>query len=339
MFRLDPFAPARLLKGPHAQTIGARLLRSTAGVGFHRERLETPDGDFVDLDFVCVEGVTVEPAAPLAVILHGLEGSARSKYALETYRRLANLGIASVGFNFRSCSGGLNRNARLYHSGETGDIRFVLETLSLRSEERPMVAIGFSLGGNVLLKYLGERESVPGNLMAAAAVSVPFDLSVGADHLETGFARVYRWRLMRSLRAKTLAKRPQLEGLLDFGKVAAALTFREFDDAATAPLHGFEGAEDYYSRSSSRQYLRAVNVPTLLIQSRDDPFLPPECLPYEEVAANGSLRAAFTERGGHVGFLEGSAASPRFWAERTVAAFVAGQVSLPIQSVGGLPAP
>ena len=187
-----------------------------------RDRVELPDGDFVVLDWAALGGGAesgTEDSLPLVLVLHGLEGSAQSKYALETYRQLAARGVASVGLNFRSCGGELNRLPRLYHSGDTGDVRFIVDLLRQRFPHRPLGAIGFSLGGNVLLKYLGEEgRSGPGGLAglsAAAAISVPYDLSAGADSLEVGFARIYVWRLLRSLKAKLRAKAGQVRGLLD----------------------------------------------------------------------------------------------------------------------------
>lgn len=320
------FTPAWWLPGPHAQTIGARVLRSRRGVRLRRERLDTPDGDFLDLDFAEVAGVD-SGTAPMVLVLHGLEGSADSKYALETYRALARTGVASVGLNFRSCGGEINRAPRLYHSGETGDLALVLDHLGDRFPRRALGAVGFSLGGNVLLKYLGEQgRRAQGRLGAAVAISVPFDLSAGADYLERGFARVYRRRLVRQLQGKIAAKRAMLDGLIDLGRARAARTFREFDDAATAPLHGFTGVEDYYRRSSSARFLGEVAVPTLLIHSRDDPFLPPDAVPDAATRANPHLTAAFTERGGHVGFVAGSIGAPVFWAEQVAAEFLAARL-------------
>jgi predicted alpha/beta-fold hydrolase len=315
------FSPAWWLPGPHAQTLGARLLRSRAvGPELRRERVELPDGDFLDLD--ATDG---GPDGPLVVVLHGLEGSARSGYARQVYRALLARRIASVGLNFRSCSGVLNRTPRLYHSGETGDLRFVLELLRRRFPGRLLGAVGFSLGGNILLKYLGE-EGAAAPLIAAAAISVPFDLAAGARRLERGFSRAYRRYLVGKLKRKTLAKAALLDGRVDLERVRRSRTFVEFDDAATAPLHGFADASDYYARSSSNRFLAAIRVPTLLIHSQDDPFLPAGAIPGATVAENPFLRAEFPERGGHVGFVSGPPWAPEFWAEERAAEFLAGHV-------------
>jgi hypothetical protein len=296
-----------------------------------RERLATPDGDFLDLDWA---ETAVGPLhdGPLAVVLHGLEGSARSGYALEAYRQLAGRGVAAVGLNFRSCSGELNRGMRLYHSGETEDLRFVVGVLGRRFPDRPLAAVGFSLGGNVLLKYLGEegQEGQEGQgregwgaVVAAAAVSVPYDLAAGAAYTEHGVARAYVWRLLRSLKRKVRARGHAFGDRIDIPRALAARTFREFDDAATAPLHGFAGADDYYRRSSSARYLADIRIPTRLIHAADDPFLPASALPHQAVTRNPALEPLFTARGGHVGFVAGPPWRRAYWAEGMAAEHVA----------------
>jgi predicted alpha/beta-fold hydrolase len=324
------FHPAWWLPGPHAQSIGARWLRSRSGVELRRERIELPDGDFIDVDWVArTRGFEPTDGCPLVLVLHGLEGSAQSGYALEMYRTLARRGFAAVGLNFRSCSGELNRLPRSYHSGETQDLRHVLQLLASRFPGRAIGAVGFSLGGNVLVKYLGEEGKRgkegkrTGILQAAAAVSVPYDLAAGSDHVERGFSRVYRAYLMRKLRRKIAAKRHLLAELIDVELALRAVTFREFDDAATAPLHGFRDADDYYRRSSSRRFIRHVVVPSLLINAEDDPFLPAACLSAIEVEANSRLERVFTSAGGHVGFATGPPWAPRYWAEEKAAGFLA----------------
>ncbi len=236
--------------------------------------------------------------------------------------------MATVGLNFRGCSGEPNRLSRMYHSGETGDLRFVLQLLRERFPRRPLGAVGFSLGGNVLLKYLGEvgggNGSGPAVAPAAAAtVSVPFDLSVGADWIERGFSRAYRSYLVRKLHRKVRLKADRLRSLVDVDRVLATRTFREFDDLATAPVHGFSGAEDYYRRSSSARFVERIRTPTLVIQSLDDPFLPGSAVPRGALESNRSIELRLCGRGGHVGFVEGSPWRPMFWAEETMAAYLA----------------
>lgn len=307
------------------------MLRSHRGVRLVRERVELPDGDFLDLDWAERPGTGGAPgAAPLVLVLHGLEGCAESGYALEMYRALMREGLAAVGMNFRACSGEPNRLARMYHSGETGDLAHVLQLLRRRYPERSIGAAGFSLGGNVLLKFLGERggsSNLDGAPSAAVAISVPFDLSAGAEWIERGFSRVYRRYLVRRLRRKVRRKVDLLRPHVDVDRILRARTFREFDDAATAPLHGFAGAEDYYRRSSSTPFIGAIDTPTLVIHSLDDPFVPPEAVPREALQRNPMVDVRISERGGHVGFVTGPPWRPRFWAEREAARFLAGRLT------------
>jgi predicted alpha/beta-fold hydrolase len=284
--------------------------------------VELPDGDFIDLDFAYPRSHASGDEQPLVVVLHGLEGSARSGYALEIHRVLRDQGMAGVGLNFRSCSGELNRLPRFYHSGDTDDLRRVLDLLVDRYPDRPLGAIGVSIGGNVLLKFLGEAGA-GSCVAAAAAISAPYDLSAGADYLLRPSGRLYNAHLLSSLRRKIEAKRPILPPEIDVAAAVAARSFRAFDDAATAPLHAFIDAEDYYRRSSSARFLGEIRIPTLLVHAWDDPFLPPESVPVSTVEANPHLVAAYNSRGGHVGFVAGrSPLSPAFWAEREAVTFV-----------------
>ncbi|MFT7583198.1 MAG: putative alpha/beta-fold hydrolase [Myxococcota bacterium] len=314
------------LRNPHAQTIAGRFLRRGGGVHFRRERIDTPDGDFLDLDFVDAPDASwsaLGPHAPIALVLHGLEGSARAGYAVQTYLGLARRGIRPVGLNFRTCGGEMNRTPRAYHSGETTDIAFVLAELRRRHPTVPIGAVGFSLGGNVLLKYLGETG--PNCLVAAAtAVSVPYDLAACVRHIEHGFGRLYTRHFLGRLREKLRAKADLVRGHCDYEAAQRARTLYAYDDAVTAPLHGFRDAEDYYTRSSSSRFLTRVQVPTLLIQARDDPFMAPGTIERLSIADHRWLETAFVPRGGHVGFVKGRWPwSLTFWAEDHAAAFIA----------------
>jgi predicted alpha/beta-fold hydrolase len=320
----ESFKPAWWLPGPHAQTLGARLVRPKHGLPSRRERWTTVDDDFLDLEFVDGPGLRDDA---LVVLLHGLEGSAGSGYMLELARRLAGRGVASVGLNFRSCSGEMNRGRRLYHSGETSDLGWVVDRLREQQPGRRLAAVGVSLGGNVLLKYLGERGSSAA-LTAAAAWSVPFDLAAGARFMERGFARHYVGRLLRSLKAKVRARAPEIGRFIDLDGTLKARTFWEFDDAATAPLHGFAGADDYYRRSSSAGFIPAISVPTLVVHSRDDPFLPVDAIPEAAMHANPSVTPLISNHGGHVGFVAGDVPlAPRFWAEDRIARWLADRLT------------
>ncbi|MEP7324477.1 MAG: alpha/beta fold hydrolase, partial [Gemmatimonadota bacterium] len=225
--------------------------------------------------------------------------------------------------NFRSCGAEMNRTARFYHSGETSDLAIVLEHLGHTQPAIPLGVLGFSLGGNVLLKYLGEQGQ--GTLVrAAVAISVPYDLAICAREMSRGTPQVYAKFFLRSLREKTRAKRKLLEGYCDVDRALAARTVREFDEALTAPLHGFADSAAYYQASSAGPYLSGVRVPALLIHALDDPIVPAGSIPRDLIAANPMLSTAFTERGGHVGFITGTAPwSVRFWAEETGAGFLA----------------
>jgi predicted alpha/beta-fold hydrolase len=333
----EAFRPAPGLAGPHVQTIAGKVLRPDPGVGLWRERLDTRDGDFLDLDFAFDPAVDAGASTPLVVLLHGLEGSARRRYMKRTYRALLDRGLRAVGLNFRGCSGEPNRAARAYHSGETGDLRFVLGVLGHRFPLARLAVLGYSLGGNVALKFLGEEgvrdepggPGWSGRVAAGAAVSVPFDLAAGARALEespVGRA-IYSPYFLRTLRPKTLAKAELLKHRCDLEAVRRARTIRAFDDAATAPLFGFDSAADYYARCSSAGFIPAVRVPTLVVHSRDDPFLPESSIPEAAMEANPAVTAVLTEKGGHQGYVSGSVWRPRFWVEDVVAEWLSGALA------------
>ena len=315
------YRPPWWLRGAHGQTLAGKFLRPAPDSMLETERLETSDGDFLDIAWM----PETDPNAPLVLVLHGLEGHTRRGYMVQTFLALADCGMRAVGMNFRGCSGEMNRKPRFYHSGETEDLGFVFGLLRRRFPTRPLMAIGFSLGGNILLKFLGERgaNDTPA-FSAAVAISVPYDLSAGADALERrGMTRVYAGYFLRSLVAKVRAKKEILANVLDLEAVWASATIRDFDDAATAKLHGFAGAEDYYHRSSSSRFVQSIRVPTLLIHARDDPFLAAAALPLPTIEANSFLTLVLTDRGGHVGFLEGGLPwNPTFWVEEQIASFL-----------------
>lgn len=335
-FQPRPYRPARWLPGAHPQTIAGRYIRPPHGVHYARERVETPDGDFLDLDFATVAGAPpLDGDAPLCLVVHGLEGSAQSSYVLETCRVLAEHGIRAAAMNFRSCSGEPNRTARFYHAGETGDFAFLLELLAARQPRAPLLGIAFSLGANMMLKYLGERGG-DSRIRAAAAISIPFDLGRGADKLAASFmGRVYTRHFVRRLVGKYREKRAAGIDLahvpLDERRALASSSFRDFDDAVTARLHGFRDADDYYTTSSCARFLHGIRVPTLLVHALDDPFVDERAIPHEVIAANPALHTAFTPHGGHVGFIAGPPWRPRFWAEREAARFLAAHASAPVR--------
>jgi uncharacterized protein len=292
------FRPDPLVRGGHAQTIVAAMLRAAPTVTWRWERLELPDGDFVDLAWYGPE----PGAGPLALLLHGLGGGPTSPYIRDQAAGFAAAGVPVVLMCFRGCSGEPNRLPRSYHSGETEDVGNVLAELRARHPAARLVAVGFSLGGNVLLKYLGEQGERAA-LDAGVAVSVPLLLGPCARKLSEGFSRAYRGHLLRKLHAGVRAKADLLAPVVDVPAVLASRDFQSFDDRLTAPLHGFSSAEDYYERCSSRPFLRHIARPTLVVQAVDDPFMPASVLPSEdELSAAVTLERSAT--GGHVGFLE-----------------------------------
>ena len=297
------------------------------------ERWETHDDDFVDL-----WRVDARPGSARFVLLHGLEGGARSHYVAGLLAGARDRGWQANLLLFRGCGTEPNRARRFYHSGETADVDFVVRRLLEEDPDAPLVMAGISLGGNVLLKWLGERgDEAPAPLAGAAAVSVPFDLSRSAREIQRGFSRVYQWNFMRSLRRKALAKLARYPDLAARDRVLAARTLYDFDDVVTAPVHGFANAEDYYARSSSIRFLEHIRRPTLLLSALDDPFLPAEVL--DEVAAlasgNASLEPEFHPHGGHVGFVAGvHPLAPSYYAETRVIEWLAARLT-PAERVAG----
>lgn len=317
-----PFEPAWWCRNAHLQTVLPNRLRLPPRVPLHRERMELPDGDFVDIDW------TTRTSGPIVLLLHGLQGSSRSLYALGLLRALDRAGWRAGVVHFRGCSGEPNRLARSYHSGETEDIGLVALRIREREPDAILGAVGVSLGGNVLLKWLGETGAAS-PLSAAVAISVPLLLDRAADRLENGFARVYQWDLITALRRALHEKHRVVELPFDFKQLKQLRRMREFDDYVTAPLHGFRDSADYYMKCSSRQYLRHIRVPTLLIQAKDDPFMSPDVIPERnELSASVTLEAH--EHGGHVGFLGGKWPwRPRFYLEERVPDFLQAHLTRP----------
>lgn len=303
----------------HLQTVWGPLLRRRRR-SLRRERIETPDGDFVDLDWL--DG----PArAPLLLVLHGLEGSVRSHYVAGLLDEAAARRWRGVVLNFRSCSGEINRLPRFYHSGDTADLHHVVGLLLEREPDVRLGAVGVSIGGNVLLKWLGEQEvEAPKQLAGAVGLSVPFDLTASAWVLDRGFARaVYTANFLRTMKRKARDKAARHPGFVDLGAVRRARTFAQYDRAVTAPLHGFTDEKDYWTRASSGPYLARIRRPTLLINALDDPLVPAQALPDPQTLP-ACVQAEFPRRGGHLGFVEGRWPwQVRSWAERRAVEFLA----------------
>ncbi len=295
------------LRNRHAQTIYPSLPWAWRSYPeLRRETLELPDGDVTAVDWI-VDGDSLPDAAPLLVILHGLEGSADSSYARMLMDSALDRGWRSCVLHFRDCGDYRNRLPRRYHAGETNDLRHFLNELQGHREASgnpgPLMAVGYSLGGNVLLKYLGESESET-PLAAAAAVCVPLDLHVCAKSLNTGFSKRYQSYLLKRMKNSVTEKFDRHTAAFDWDRAMNAKTFGEFDDFVTAPLHGFDGMKDYYDRCSATHFLHRIERPTLIINALDDPFMSPEVLPDpENLSDDVTLEVA--ENGGHVGFVDG----------------------------------
>lgn len=292
------FKTAFGLKNGHINTILPNLFRLGNLVKYKRERIETIDGDFIDIDTSLVSSKTA------VIILHGLEGSSTRPY-MQGIASMANQqGWDAFAVNHRGCSGEQNRLISTYHSGKTEDLHWVVEHIIAKNKYDSILIVGFSLGGNMVLKYAGEDEFTKSNIIKAyAAVSVPCCLAGAAKQLANGFNFVYMKRFMKSLKQKVLDKKEQFpNSFIDVDAVAMAKTFADFDDLYTAPAHGFKSADDYWEKCSSKQFLSTINQPTLLINALDDTFLDDGSYPYNEAKENSTLFLETPKFGGHVGF-------------------------------------
>ncbi len=293
----------RWLPGPHAQTIVAAKLAPRPRVAYRRERWDTPDGDFIDVDFALPEPAGDD--APVLVLFHGLEGCSRSHYALAIMRHFADRGWRGVVPHFRGCSGEPNRLPRAYHSGDSNEGDWIVRRVHARWPQAKLHAAGVSLGGNMLAKWLGEREEDACFVTAAASIGAPLDLAAGGAALGRGFNLVYTKMFLSTLKEKALAKTQRFPGIADAAAVRASRTMRDFDNAFTAPVHGFRDADDYWTRASGKPWLVGVKIPHLVLNARNDPFVPAASLPRErEVSRHVLLEQP--EEGGHIGFAQGA---------------------------------
>jgi len=318
------FKPCLWLPGGHAQTLW-RKFSPTPEVSVQRQRLELNDGDFIDLDWYKPQPDGTQNRSRV-LILHGLCGCSRSPYIQTLQHHLGGKGITSVAVNFRGCSGQINRLAKAYHSGITEDVQEIVEHLLSCDPDSPLALVGFSLGGNVLLKWLGETN-LASSLLAAVAVSTPFRLELCSRAMLKGFGKYYGkyflYRLVKDVESKKrhfehINNQKQRQVLHSLGDLRSLKNLWEFDDRVTAPLHGFESAQDYYDRCSSINFLTKIPTPTLLIQSHDDPIIPRQAIPAAD-ELNSNVFLDLISHGGHVGF---RSSSDNRWLETRISDFI-----------------
>ncbi|OYD52791.1 alpha/beta hydrolase [Thauera propionica] len=308
MTRVAAYRAPWWLPGGHVQTIWP-VARKGPLPHYRRERWDTPDGDFIELDWLRAG----EPRAPLVVLFHGLEGSSRSHYARTLMNAVTARGWNGVVVHFRGCAGSPNRFARAYHSGDSDEIDWILRRLLVTANGAALFVTGVSLGGNALLKWLGEREHEAASLVtAAASVCAPLDLSISGAALGRGFNLVYARHFLATLKHKALAKCGDHPGRFDAPRIAQARTLETFDDAYTAPAHGFAGVGDYWRRASARPWLSAIRCPTLVLNAANDPFVPADALP-DPHALPATVTFEYPRGGGHVGFLGGNWPGVQDW--------------------------
>ncbi len=309
------FEPAWWCSNRHLQTLFPRLLDQSPPLSLANEEFELPDGDFVDLAWT-----DKTETGPLVILFHGLEGSIESPYAQGILKTVKGCGWQGVLMHFRGCSGRHNRLDRSYHSGDTGDINAFITELKTRYPNRKIAAVGISLGGNALIKYLGEQgNDCP--LTAAMAISIPFELGICAKELETGFSRIYQGYLINSLTKKMRDKFKNKPAPIDLNKLNEWTTFYSFDHNVTAPIHGFKSVDDYYTKSSCKQFIKHITIPTLILHSKDDPLMNQTALPNEDDLSE-SVTLELTEQGGHVGFVYGCTPfNAKYWSEKRLVEF------------------
>ncbi|MBS61419.1 hydrolase [Salinisphaera sp.] len=318
MLTRSDFEPAFWLRNAHAQTVFASKVRPSPALEVERERLELEDGDFLDLSWLPERGLDAD--APIVIVLHGLNGSLESKYARGLLRQADAHGARGVLMHFRGAAEP-NRLARSYHSGETEDFNTVVRHVRQRFARAPLAAVGYSLGGNVLLKYLGEQgRAAP--LACATAVSVPYDLKRCSEAIQQGLSRIYQAHMINGLREAYEAKFKLIDAPQPYPDFRQLRDFPSFDNAITAPLNGFRDADDYYERSSSGPFLKHIRLPTLIIHAEDDPFMAPDVIPGPD-ALSSSIRLEVSRHGGHVGFVSGGRyGEPVYWLEQRIPAWL-----------------
>lgn len=310
---LEDYLPPFFLFSPHLETIFPALLRRVTLPPYTRERIDTPDDDFLDLDWVQKDSDKV------VIISHGLEGNSMRPYIKGMAKALSDGGFDVCAWNLRGCSEEMNRQLRFYHSGATDDLHTVVEHVMGKKKYKSIYLVGFSLGGNITLKYLGERNP-EGIITKAVAFSVPMDLGTSCEKISRPANRIYSTRFLRSLKNKVLTKSLQRKEL-DTTGLAGIRTLTEFDDRYTAPLHGFKNAKDYYEQCSSLRFVNDIRTPTLIINTLNDPFLSKECFPAALLKNHPFVNLQILSRGGHVGFTQFNK-NGLYWSEQRTLDFL-----------------
>lgn len=310
------YTPPRFLFSPHLETIYPALLRRVSLQPYTRERIATPDDDFLDLDWL------TQGSDKLVIISHGLEGNTTRAYIKGMARVFFNHGYDVLAWNYRGCSEEMNRQLRFYHSGATDDLNVVTDHAIDRKKYKDLYLVGFSLGGNITLKYLGEK--IPRTeIRKAVAISVPMDLQTSCEKISRPSNWIYANRFLKSLKKKVQTKAARMPGL-DVSGIDRIKTLQQFDDRYTAPLHGFGNAIDYYTRCSSIRFVNNINIPTLIINTLNDPFLSPECFPDAQLKDHRHVQLEILLRGGHVGFAQFNK-NGLYWSEQRALSFIDGQ--------------
>jgi len=307
------YKPNIIFRNSHCNTVFASVFRSFPQVAYQRERISTPDNDFIDIDWL------KNGSDKLAFLCHGLEGSTESKYIRHLSIQLKDKGFDVLAINYRSCSGEINLGRKIYHSGATEDIDFIIKNYCQSYDQINL--IGFSLGGNIALKYIGEQGAqINSKLKSVVAVSTPCDLEAGAYELLKPINKVYSNRFLKTLKEKAKLKFKQFPDLFDFEKVINAKSVFDFDDHFTGPVHGFSGALDYYRSCRANNFIPAVSIPCLILNALDDSFLAPSCYPYKLVEANKNVNLIVSKYGGHVGFTQ--IGKEKYWHEEKIHDFL-----------------
>ena len=323
---MKKFKPAFGLKNRHFQTLYSSLFRKLPPLKIEVEKFTLSDGDFLECHWH--NRPKADSKTPIIVLFHGLAGSYESPYIQGLMREAALNGFATVLMHFRGCSGRENLQARSYHSGDSGDALAWLNMVAEKFSNSQLFGVGYSLGGNMLLKLLGELGT-NSPLSAVVSVSAPLQLDICADAMDRGFSKLYQHILLKSLNHSLEKKfeKHDMQKLINIEKsdVQNLKTFWEFDEAYTAPIHGFASAQDYYTRCSSKQFLKTIQTPTLIIHSSDDPFMTTEILPIKEELSN-TITLELSAHGGHVGFIAGSFLKPDYWLEKRIVHFFNGFV-------------